>query len=174
MPDQVTTAVQNTDWASVAIKAIDVDPRNVVVIALVVLLFFMVYMLGKFIDAKFISRQVTKVITAAGGVENSNKCAIESNEKLARDLDRKFRDHADALDKDRRETREEMAKLRRELNDRLDHELLDLKKALGALAAGNKSTAEAIAKYQSEANYLKTNFELIVSNIRKKNLGGGA
>lgn len=167
-PAEVPNAVVNNDWGSVAIRAIDVDPRNVVVLALVALLFFAFYILSKFINAKFISKQVEQVITAAGGVQASNLCSIESNEKLAKDLDTKLRAHADMMLADKRETREAIEKLRRELNDRLDQEMLDFKKALGSLAAGNKSTGEAIAKYQEQVSYLRTNFDLIVNTIRKR------
>lgn len=168
MPEQVAKVVQETDWATVAKAAINADPLKFVIIALIVLVMFFGYIIAKFIDAKFISKHVKEVVTAAGGVQNSNQIAIESNERLARDLEKKLNAHAEAVAKDRQETREEIARLRRELNDKLDKEINDFKVAIGRLADGNRSTGEAIARYQARMEVVEANFEKILTGLRKK------
>ena len=171
MADLSTASVQTADWAAVAIEAFRADPLKFVIFSLVVLVMFFGWIIAKFIDAKFISRQTNKVVDASAGIKLSNETTVEANKKLKKELEEKLEEHARAVTRDWRMSQEEISKLRRELNDKLDREMRDFKIAIGAIADGNKTTAAAIAKYQEQQDILKSNFEKILAGLKKRQEG---
>lgn len=155
-------SASGTDWASVVKDVIASDPRTLVIVLLAALLVFLLWLFTKFIRVKFID-QTTKVVNAAASVETAAAASVTNHETMIKDFELKLKAYSDQANHASGQTLLELNNFRGEMRD--------IRKALGTLAIQNRSTAEAVARYQERMDLMEKNFDVIMTTIRRNQKG---
>lgn len=153
---------ESASWVTVALHAIDSDPRTFVTLLLAFLLALTIWLFTKFIRIKFIE-STTKVVNAAGSIETMGEETLAKQSKLIKDFEGKLDTFSTSISNINKATQDEIHKLQTEL--------IDIRKAMGQLSKMNRTTGQAVEQYQERMSVMEKNFELILNSIRQKKGG---
>lgn len=161
--------------AQIILKIIDADPMKFVLFFLFMLVGFVIYALIKFINAKFITHQATRVVTAVDSVEKKNHEHIEAARLVVKEHKSILSDFRSDIQKDLGKAREEFAQATHKLIGELGQVKTDLsvmQVRIEKLQEGMPTVSQAVEEYGKRVQVVEKNVGLLIEGIR--NLKKGA